>query len=101
MTLRLVFHPAARAELLDAQQWYEARAAGLGLEFARAVEAAVMAIRRNPSAFPVVYEGIRQAVLRRFPYSVLFAVEAEAVVVLACFHHRRDPRIWRERASGP
>lgn len=98
MTPRFVFHPAGRAELREAQEWYEARVTGLGLEFARAIEAALMAIRRTPAAFPLVYGEIRQAVLRRFPYSVLFVVEAEAIVVLACFHHRRDPRVWRERA---
>jgi plasmid stabilization system protein ParE len=98
MTLRLVFHPAARAELREAQGWYEARVPGLGLEFARAVEAALMAIQRSPAAYPVVYEEVRQAVLRRFPYSLLFIPEADSILVVACFHHRRDPRTWQERA---
>jgi hypothetical protein len=39
--MRLVFRPEARRELLEAQAWYEARATGLGLEFGRAVDAAV------------------------------------------------------------
>jgi plasmid stabilization system protein ParE len=98
MTPRLVFHSAARSELREAQEWYEVRVAGLGLEFARAVEAALMAIQRSPAAYPVVYEEVRQAVLRRFPYSLFFILEADRIVVLACFHHRRDPRTWQERA---
>jgi len=98
MTLRLVFHPAARAELREAQEWYEARVAGLGSEFVRAVEAALMAIQRSPAVYPVVYEEVRQAVLRRFPYSLLFILEADSILLLACFHHRRDPRTWQERA---
>ena len=34
--MRVVFRPEARAELLEARAWYDSRAAGLGLEFARA-----------------------------------------------------------------
>ena len=98
MKPRLDFHPAARAELREAREWYEARVAGLGFEFTRAVEAALMAIQRSPEVYPVLYEEVRQAVLRRFPYSLLFVLEADRVLVLACFHHRRDPRTWRERA---
>ena len=98
MTLRLLFHPAARSELRDAQEWYESRVAGLGDEFAGAIEAALTAIQQTPAGFPLVHGDVRQAVLRRFPYSVLYIVESDAIVVLACFHHRRDPRVWRERA---
>ena len=39
--MRILFRPEARAELLEAQAWYESRATGLGLEFARVVDAAV------------------------------------------------------------
>jgi hypothetical protein len=41
--MHVVFRPEAEEELLEAQAWYEARAAGLGLEFARAVDVAVEA----------------------------------------------------------
>jgi hypothetical protein len=71
---------------------------GLGTEFGRAVESALMAIQRNPAAYAVVHEEVRQAVLRKFPYSILFIPEADSILVLACFHHRRDPETWHERA---
>ena len=47
--MRILFRPEARAEVLEAQAWYESRAAGLGLEFARALEAAVATASRNPN----------------------------------------------------
>ena len=42
---------------MEAQAWYEARAKGLGLEFARSVDAAVEAAARNPEAFVPVAMG--------------------------------------------
>ena len=98
MTLRLVFRPQARVEIRAAEEWYEDRLPGLGLEFVRAVDAALTAIQRFPAAYPVVHGATRQAVLRRFPYSVLFVSEPETIVILACFHQRREPRIWRSRS---
>jgi hypothetical protein len=35
--------------------------------------------------------------LRRFPYLVLYAVEAERILITAVFHGRRDPRRWPDR----
>jgi hypothetical protein len=30
--------------------------------------------------------------LRRFPYSLLYQVQGDTLVVLACFHRRRNPQ---------
>jgi hypothetical protein len=38
---------------------------------------------------------VRRAPLRRFPYSLFFVIENEALLVIACFHGSRDPARWR------
>jgi plasmid stabilization system protein ParE len=53
-------------------------------------------LERAPEAFPDG-SGRRRALVRRFPYQVIYRVEEDAVVVLACFHHRRDPEAYRSR----
>ena len=99
MTLeRLRFTPEARLDILDARSWYEERAPGLGTEFARAVDVAAAAVLRFPQAFPEVHGPVRKAVMRRFPYSLLFVVEGEEITVLGCFHQRRDPQAWALRS---
>ena len=95
--MRLVFRPEARRELLEAQAWYETRAAGLGLEFARAVDAAVAQVLRMPLAHPVIDDAFRHVYLRRFPYSIIYHVAESEVVVIACFHHRRQPGSWHRQ----
>ena len=70
MTPRLSFRKQARAELLEACDWYDARSPGLGLEFMRVVEAALDLVLRMPQAFTPVRGDIRQVVLRRFPYTI-------------------------------
>ena len=94
MTPRLRFRPRARAELLEARDWYEARSPGLGLEFARAVEAALSVVLRMPEAFAPLRPDVRHAVLRRFPYSILYAYENGVVIVLTVHHHKKAPTRW-------
>lgn len=93
----LRFRPEARLDILEARDWYEDRARGLGLEFARAVDAGASGILRFARAFPKVHGEVRKAVLRRFPYSLLFVIERDDIVVLGCFHQRQDPRTWVDR----
>jgi hypothetical protein len=53
----------------------------------------------NPWQFPVVYKSIRRALLRHFPYALMFVIEAdETLTVIACFHGSRDPARWQEQA---
>ena len=97
MTPRVVFRPAARAEARQARRWYEQQIPGLGVEFARAVDAAVAAIQQRPQAFPQVYGEFRQCVMRRFPYTIYFRLRPDQVVIVAVHHQRRDPRTWQTR----
>ena len=89
--MRVLFRPEAKTETLEAQAWYEARARGLGLEFARSVDAAVAAAVRNPDAFAPVANGCHRVLLRRFPFSMVYRVRDDEFLVIAVFHHRRNP----------
>ena len=95
----VIFTLSARAELIDAQDWYENEAPGLGRRFRAAVDAVIQRMNANPRQFPVIYKSIHRALLRRFPYSLLFVIEAdETLTVIACFHGSRDPAHWQKRA---
>lgn len=94
MSLPVIFKPAALAEIEAATAWYELQAVGLGAEFLRRVKLTERSIAREPLLYPVVRAPIRRAHLRQFPYALFYVAEPDRAVVLACFHHRRDPTIW-------
>lgn len=98
MTLPILFTPAARVELIEAQDWYERAASGLGRRFRDEVDIQIGRIAARPLRFPVVLSDVRRARLRRFPYSLYFRPLSDATYVIACFHSSRDPAIWRSRA---
>jgi plasmid stabilization system protein ParE len=93
----IFFGPAARAEIIEAANWYAANAPVLAARFTGEVDAVVERIADNPLQFPVALKDVRRAKLRRFPYTLFFRVVDETVFVVACFHASRDPQRWQGR----
>jgi toxin ParE1/3/4 len=94
----VVFGPAARAELIEARDWYGARDVELAARFTAEVEMVVDRIAATPEQFPVVYRDVRRARYRRFPYALFFRIMAGKAHVVACFHSSRDPHQWQGRS---
>jgi plasmid stabilization system protein ParE len=97
VTLPVVWIPEANEDLQEARAWYDNLRPALGGRFALAVEATVEAIADHLLQFPVVYRGRRRAGGRRFPYGIFFEVQEQRLVVIACFHGRRNPKRWQSR----
>ena len=92
---KLTILPAARRDIAEAREWYEHRSAGLGDDFVARVDAALLAIQRNPESHAAVFEDFRRSLVKRFPYEVL----EDRVVVYAVTHGSQDPSKWRKRLS--
>jgi plasmid stabilization system protein ParE len=97
VTLPVVWIPEAQEDLLEARAWYDNIRAEVGERFALAVEVTVATIADHPTQFPVVYRSRRRAGVRRFPYGIFFEVQVHRIVVIACFHGRRNPKRWQTR----
>jgi plasmid stabilization system protein ParE len=97
VTFPIVWTPEANEDLLDGRAWYDNIRPELGERIALAVEATVDSIAEHPLQFPVVYRNRRRLGVRRFPYSIFFELQEHRVVVIACFHGRRNPRRWQSR----
>ena len=92
-----VLRPAAAADIEDAYQWYERRRNGLGDEFLASVSSCLESIAWQPEQYPEVYRHTRRALLQRFPYGIFYRISSDDVLVIACFHARRNPKLWRSR----
>ena len=91
------FHPAAEIELHEAAGWYARQQAGLDTEFMRCIDEAVSRIRKYPEMFPIALRQARKALVKRFPYTIYYEIGNNEIMVLAVFHAKRDPQIWKER----
>lgn len=92
-----MFHEEARAEFLEASHYYEDRVAGLGQTFIDDVEQGTDEILGYPEGCAFCSENLRRKILKRFPYSLLYTVEADRIRIIAVAHHKRRPEYWRYR----
>jgi len=89
--VKLRYTSRARRDLELAFIWYERQRRGLGFEFLDCVENSIHSILENPAKFRILYGDIRGRVIRRFPFSIFYSIEQQALVVHAVFDNRRDP----------
>ena len=91
------FHPAAQVELEEAAAFYESRLAGLGKFFAAEIERTISIVRQFPESGSALAGGQRRAIVARFPYSIVYREQGDAIVIVAVAHQRRRPGYWRGR----
>ena len=95
--MRFEFSPEARAEFDDGEHYYEAQVPGLGSRFRKDIQQVLRRLRRWPLAAPVERGDIRRLMLSRFPYKLLYSVEADRIYVIAVAHLHRAPDYWVDR----
>jgi len=97
MSHNVIVRPSAQYDIDEAFIWYEKNLDNLGFEFLLSLEAAIEFIKRNPKYAGFIYKNIRSVALMRFPFSVYYLIEEEVIIILAIFHHSRNPKEWRQR----
>ncbi|MEX2138845.1 MAG: hypothetical protein WD894_06260 [Pirellulales bacterium] len=103
MTYRMLAE--AHDELRATAEYYDDQRVGLGNEFLDAFERRMVEVVRSPERFArVTTRGLRlelrQAIMERFPYSVIFYADVDGVAVIAVAHHKRRPNYWRRRLQN-
>jgi len=88
---------AAAADLIAAHDWYELRSPGLGKDFVRRVDTAILHLARHPELFPTVHRGLRRVLVRRFPYAVFYRIDPDAIRLVAVLHCRMDRGLLHDR----
>src|SRR6266849_7884859 len=87
----------AEEEMTDASVFYEAATTGLGAGFLDEVGRVVNILREHPELGQPVDRGLRRALLHRFPFSLIYSVEMDEVLIVAVAHQRLRPDYLRNR----
>jgi plasmid stabilization system protein ParE len=90
-------YPEATDELKQAADWYHQRDPRVAARFIAAIKAKLKEIAATPHRWPLEPGGIRQALVRKYKYSIVFREHHGVVEILAYAHGSRDPGYWRNR----
>ncbi|MBK5935695.1 plasmid stabilization protein [Halorhodospira halophila] len=91
------FHPDAERELREAVAYYEEIEPGLGYDLSVEIYSTVQRAVSYPKAWPVLVGDIRRALVRRFPYGVVYSEEEGTLLIIAVMNLHRAPGYWRGR----
>jgi len=80
--MRLIYHPDAETELIEAAQFYEQRVSALGAQFLDAVDQAIRTVADAPERWRVIDADVRRYLMPRFPYAIYYRVASDHIRIL-------------------
>jgi plasmid stabilization system protein ParE len=88
----------AAEDIAQAFQWYENERPDLGYRFMARVDETLERIAENPALFAPKIKDVRRALVDQFPYAIWYRL-VDDVVVIACIHTHRSPRVATARTK--
>lgn len=74
--------PEADLDGQEAIQWYDERDRRLGDDFLQKVNECITSVEKAPERYPVVHRQMRRALVKRFPYEVIYEIENDEIIIL-------------------
>ena len=97
--IKIRFLTIAEMEVDEAVSWYQEQSEDESLAFLNEIDHAIQIVRAYPLIATEIEPDIHSFCLRRFPYSLIYGIDNEELVVIAIAHHRRAPRYWADRVQ--
>jgi len=93
MAYKIVISPAAHFDEYEAYDWYEKQRSSLGEELLIELETAYNKIAEHPEYFGFIDERkeLRDYLLPRFPFLIVYKVVANTVQVITVHHAKKNP----------
>tara|TARA_B100000949_G_C14216865_1_gene422745 strand:+ start:324 stop:611 length:288 start_codon:yes stop_codon:yes gene_type:complete len=91
MSFNLRLKQEAKEDIINAYEYYESLQLNLGIKFIEHLENLLEYIQKNPLHFPIKRQPYHQAILKKFPFIIIYEVENEFIVVYAVFNTWQDP----------
>lgn len=91
------FLTPASHELQEAIDYYEEIEMNLGLRLLQDFKKALDRIMKHPEAWPLCYGEFRKCRLNVFPYSIVYLIQSDEILIVALPHAKREPRYWKSR----
>ena len=93
----VTFHPDAEREYLTSLDWYRERSIEAALDFEKEFQHVIARIREAPERWPSYSAACRRYVFRQFPFSIVYQVFSDEILVVAVAHGHRRPGYWKKR----
>lgn len=98
--MTLVYLPEVRVEILHIIEWYFEQDKSLAANFDEELRRAERNIVDFPEFWHQLDGGYRRYLMKRFPYSVVYRVEGETILIASVAGHKQPQDYWRKRLDS-
>ena len=95
--MNIRFLTVADQEVDDAVAWYDQQGNNLSVGFLDDLDRAVRIAKTYPLLATQVEPEIHRLLFVRYPYSLIYGIDEDTLVVIAVAHQQREPRYWADR----
>ena len=95
--MNVKFIEPALLEMDDAIKYYNEQLDSLGNRFYSEVIATIALIQLFSDSWNQCSLNTRKAILKAFPYNLIYAMDSDTIVIIAVAHHHRKPDYWIDR----
>lgn len=95
--MRVAFSSAARRDRQETEAWYSRRSRVALESFRRELNAAIRFISDYPEGAPQFHGDARAKTLPHFPYSVIYDIHPDRILIIALADERREPGTYDGR----
>ncbi len=92
MRYHIVFRAKARIEIQESFDYYESKVEDLGLNFLEALEKDLNLIAQYPEQAKIVRKEFRQALIKKFPFLIIYKITESSIIIYSVFHTSRNPK---------
>jgi plasmid stabilization system protein ParE len=95
--IKVIILPFAELDIRDSVNYYSNTEEGLDRKYLKVINHAFLLISENPLSFPIIKHNIRRFAIKKFPFNIFYVFENNTVYILAVFHTKRNPKVWKTR----
>ncbi len=97
--MRVIFSSGANRDIKTILEYYSIEAGvEIAMDLFADLDSVIHRIKQWPESFASINQSFRKAVLRNFPYQVIYRLEsAGSIRILAIRHHRQHPDFGLDR----
>jgi plasmid stabilization system protein ParE len=95
MTVRWL--SAAEQDFSEALDFYLGESPQAAEQFCEEIDRSIALVQKKPTTFRILRRDLHEKILQRFPFSLLYFLDGNEIVIDSVVHHKRMPKIRRGR----
>jgi plasmid stabilization system protein ParE len=98
--MNIRFLTVADQEVADAVGWYDRQGNELSRGFLDDLDRTVRIAKAYPLLATQIEPEIHRLLFVRYPYSLIYGIDVDTLVIIAVAHQQRKPRYWADRLDS-